>query len=290
MLDQAAGLRRLLGCAPLRAIAIAGSGATTLTVNLASALGASGMDVLVVDENANHGNVSDQLGISTRYELIHALNGERLLRDIICEAATGVCVLPAARGARELALAADGRGFSDCLRKAGPVPDLLLIDSAGGGVSQLLRGTANCEIVIVAGARHDSITAAYSLIKNAACEFGDSRFRIIVNRARDAAAAEAIFQNMAAVAHKHVGARLDYLGWMPNDPQCRLARSAQKSVAGAFPASAAAAAVRGLAQRLRDGSAEVRETTDIFHRGMHAAGAGSPIGNQPLRNAAAVFS
>jgi flagellar biosynthesis protein FlhG len=290
MLDQAAGLRRLLGCAPLRAIAIAGSGATTLTVNLAAALGASGMDVLVVDENTNHGNVSDQFGISTRYELIHALNSERALRDIICEAAAGVCVLPAARGARELARGAAARSFSDCLRNAGTVPDLLLIDSAGGGVSQLLRGAANCEIVIVAGARHDSITAAYSLIKNAAREFGDSRFRVIVNRARDAAAAEAIFRNMAAVAHKHVGARLEYLGWMPDDPQCKLARAAQKSVAGAFPASAAAAAVRGLAQRLRSGSAEVREASDIFHRGMHAAGTGSPLNNQPSRSAAAVFS
>ena len=101
MLDQAAGLRRLLGSAPLRAVVIAGSGATTLSVNLATALGAAGMDVLVVDENANHGNVADHLGISTRYELIHALNGDRPLRDIICEAAAGVCVLPAARGARE---------------------------------------------------------------------------------------------------------------------------------------------------------------------------------------------
>jgi flagellar biosynthesis protein FlhG len=250
--DQAAGLRRLLGHTPLRVAAVAGPGATTLTVNLAAALGAAGMDVLVVDENASHGNVADQLGLGTRYELLHALHGDRSLQDAICEAAPGVSVLPAARGARELRRAAHPGKLSDCMRGAGRAPDLVLVDSACGGVSRLLRDTAAGITAIVAGARHSQITAAYSLIKNAARAAGDGRFQIIVNRAGDASEAEAIFRNMSAVAAKHLGVELEYLGWMPNHPQFKLARAARRSVIDAFPAGEAAAAVRRLAQRLRE--------------------------------------
>ena len=286
-LDQAAGLRRLLGCAPLRAITIAGYGATTLTVNLAAAFGASGMDVLVVDENASHGNVADQLGVSARYELIHALHGERALQDVVCESESRVRVLPAARGARELARVGGATAFSECIRQARPVPDLLLIDSARGVVSQLLRSAASCETVIVAGPAHSAITAAYGLIKKAARDCGDSRFRIVVNRARDESEANAIFHNMYAVTRKHVGAKLEFLGWMPNDPQCKLARAARRSVADAFPASAAAAAARGLAQGLRYRDPATGGTTGIFH---HSAATGGPINNRMRPTDAAVFS
>jgi flagellar biosynthesis protein FlhG len=308
MLDQAAGLRRLLGKAPLRAIALAGAGATTLTVNLASALGAAGMDVLVVDENTNHGNVSDQLGLSTRYELVHALNGDCQLQDAICEAAAGVCVLPAARGARELARVTNPGRLKDCMRQAGPAPDLLLIDSASGGVSRLLRGAATCETVIVAGAAHNAITRAYGLIKNAAQEFGDGRFQVVVSRVRDAAEAEAIFRNMAEVARRHIGVELEFLGWLPNAPQFRLARAAQRSVIDAFPAGTAAAAIRTLAQRLRSGRATASAAIDFSSQAVATNGnsrdlcpvaaiqghAGSLVGSlvntQPRHAAAAVFS
>jgi flagellar biosynthesis protein FlhG len=302
MLDQAAGLRRLLGKAPMRAIALAGAGATTLTVNLAAALGAAGMDVLVVDENANHGNVADQLGLGTRYELLHALNGDCQMQDAICEAGTGVNVLPAARGARELARVANPGRLQDCMRQAGPAPELMLIDSAIGGVSRLLRGAANCETVIVAGAAHSAITTAYGLIKNAAREFGNGRFQIIVNRARDADEAGAIFGNMAEVAHKHIGVELEMLGWLPNAPQFRLARAAQRSVIDAFPAGTAASAIRGLAQRLRAGCAAAETdfssqvvATDGDSRFLYPAAAiqghaGSLVNTQPRHAAAAVFS
>jgi flagellar biosynthesis protein FlhG len=253
MQDQAAGLRRLLGKAPLRAVALAGDGATTLAASLADALAAGGMDVLVIDENANNGNVADQLGVNTRLELMHVLSGERTLRDVICESESGVRVLSAARGARELQRDA-GHGMSERLREAGIIPDLLLIDSASGGVSRLMQQPARCDSVIVAGAAHDSITAAYGLIKNAVRDFGDSRFQIVINRARNAAEAEAIFLNMSAVARKHAGARLEFLGWLPNDAQVRQARAMRSSVVAAFPTGAAAVAARSLAERLKNRS------------------------------------
>jgi len=250
--DQAEGLRRLLGHAPLRVTAFAGPGATTVTVNLAAALGAGGMDVLVVDENASHGNVADQLGLGTRYELVHALHGDCTLQDAICEAAAGVNVLPAARGTRELKRAVHPASLNERMREAGHNPDMVLVDSAAGCVSQLLRGTAACTATIVTGPRHSEITAAYSLIKNAARAAGDSRFQIIVNRASDGGEAAAIFRNMAAVAASHIGVELELLGWLPNHPQFKLARAARRSVIDAFPAGNAAAAVRELALRLRE--------------------------------------
>lgn len=265
MADQAAGLRLLLGGAPLRAVALAGEGATTLTTNLAVALGAGGADVVIVDENANHGNVADQLGVATRCELLHALNGERALHEVMPAASHGVRLLPAARGVRELETRGDDAAFAASLREAPPAPDLILIDSASGGVSRLLRQPnpayqAHCETVIVCGVSHDAITSAYTLIKAAARDFGETSFRVIVNRARSQAEAAGIFRNMAAVAAKHAGASLQLLGWMPNDPHLKHARTARKSVIEMFPASATAGAVRELAQRLRDGTMAPRDS------------------------------
>jgi flagellar biosynthesis protein FlhG len=280
MADQAAGLRRLLGCAPLHGVALAGCGATTLAVNLAAALGACGSDVLVVDENASHGNVADQLGVATRYDLVHALDGGRALHEVMRPVGPGVRLLPAARGVRQLTAGAHAHQaaahFAECLSAAPPAPDLVLIDSANGGVSQLLRGSkAYCETVIVTGVTREAITAAYTLIKSAALHNGESRFRVIVNRARGADEATAIFSNMAAVAKQHAGATLELLGWMPNDPQLRFARLARRSAVEAFPAGAAAAAARALALRLRERSAvqqtEGAEAARITARGAQAA-------------------
>jgi flagellar biosynthesis protein FlhG len=289
MPDQAAGLRQLLGGAPLRAIALAGAGATTLTANLAVALGMGGADVVVVDENANHGNVADQLGVATRCELLHALNGERALHEVMAAASHGVRLLPAARGVRELEASGDDAAFSTlaaCLRTAPPPPDLILIDSASGGVSRLLRQAnaacqAHCETVIVCGASHDAITSAYGLIKAAARDFGETRFRVIVNRARSQAEAEGIFRNMAAVAAKHAGASLQLLGWMPNQPHLKHARSARRSVIEMFPASASAVALRELAQRLRDGTVAPQDS-GFGEQAAHAAAA-IPAGALALR-------
>jgi flagellar biosynthesis protein FlhG len=140
----------------------------------------------------------------------------------------------------------------DFLRHAGRAPDMVLVDSAGGGVSQALHSSAACTPAIVAGPTHNQITAAYSLIKNAARATGDGRYQIIVNRASDAEEAAAIFRNLSEVAERHLGVELELLGWLPNHPQFRLARAARRSVIDAFPAGSAAAAVRELALRLRE--------------------------------------
>jgi flagellar biosynthesis protein FlhG len=254
MPDQASGLRRLLGQAPLHAVALAGAGATTLALNLAAAIGAAGLDVVLVDESAGNGNLADQLGITTRHELLHVLNSERSLQEVMCDAGRGVRLLPAARGARELAQGDDACCFAACLREAPPAPDLVLIDSVGGKVSRLLAdGETRHETVIVTGASHDAITSAYALVKSAVRESGETRFRVIVNRVRSQAEATAIFRNMSEVARRHAGADLEYLGWLPHDPQLRYARKAARSAVDMFPTGVTALAARSLAQRLREG-------------------------------------
>jgi flagellar biosynthesis protein FlhG len=303
MEDQASGLRRLLGTAPLKVLALAGggagAGATTIAASLAAALAATGAEVLLVDENANHGNIADQLGVCIRFELIHALTGERTLQQVVRRASPALsrlCLLAAARGARELALG--GRNASgtlaERLRAIGPAPDYVIIDSADGSVSRLIHADeATIDPVVVVGASREAIKAGYALIKNLSRETGAGEFRVVVNRVQNEAEARAIFSNIAGVARRHAGVVLEYLGWMPNDPQVRLARSAQRTVNEAFPLSAAAVAARRLAHLVRYGTqalqpsnradapaAERRGTHHAIHSGL-AGYVGAPLNGHP---------
>ena len=75
-----------------------GVGKTSLTVNLAVALAATGKKVLVCDGDLGLANVDITLGLKPEFDLHHVLSGERTLDQIVIEGPQGVGVIPAASG------------------------------------------------------------------------------------------------------------------------------------------------------------------------------------------------
>ncbi len=220
--DQADGLRRLLGTRAPQVVAFASGrgacGRTTLLVQTAAALAASGQGVLIIDENAAPNNAISAFGLTARHDLIHVLSGERPLRQVMLQAAPLLRILPAARAVRELdhasRLAASARlNLLDCLQEMQRGIGFVLIDSAlrrGGHLSPLALAARHMTVVLAA--QGAAITQAYALIKRIAQERGRDGFQIAITRARSADEARAIFENMRRVAREHLGVRLDYLG------------------------------------------------------------------------------
>ncbi|MFA6311231.1 MAG: AAA family ATPase [Sterolibacterium sp.] len=220
--DQAAGLRRLFGGQAPQVVAFASAqeacGRTTLLVQTAAALAASGRGVLIIDENPAPNNAVSAFGLSARGDLFQVLQGERSLRQTMLPAAPLVRILPAARAARELdhanrVAAAARLNLTSCLMEIQQDVDFVLVDTTirrGGHLSPLALAARHMAVVVAA--QGAAITHAYALIKRLAQERGRDDFQIVITRARSKAEARAIFDNMRRVAHEHLEVRLDYLG------------------------------------------------------------------------------
>jgi flagellar biosynthesis protein FlhG len=91
---------------PVQVIAVTGGkggvGKTSVSVNLATALAASGKRVVLLDGDLGLANADVFLGLSPRYTLAHVMSGERTLDEILVTAPQGFLVVPAASGAADM--------------------------------------------------------------------------------------------------------------------------------------------------------------------------------------------
>jgi flagellar biosynthesis protein FlhG len=242
-IDQAAGLRRLFGTRPPQVVAFASGheacGRTTLVVQTAAALAAAGHGVVIIDENAAPNNAIGAFGLSARYDLMHALHGERSLRQVMVQAAPLVRILPAARAAHELDRLdmAGMMQLTACLNELQRGAGFVLIDCAVRRHGHLSRlAVAARHLAMVVAANGQAITHAYALIKHMAQERGRDGFQVAITRARSPEEARAIFDNMRRVARSHLDVRLDYLGAADVPVTANLAEALQSRLPPAFGA------------------------------------------------------
>ena len=257
VIDQAEGLRRLLLRASTRVITVAaartGMGATSVVVNLAAALASEGMDVLVLDENLAHDNVGNTLALRPRYDLLNAVRREKTWREIVLQPRQGVRVLPVARAIQALPKlpAVEREYFLECMAEASHGADVVLVDAAareGGVISSNLA--PDQPLLLVLNATASAITESYALIKRMALQDGRRDFGMVVNKVRGADKAQAVFGNVAQVAHRHLQVRVDYLGYIPLDEKLKRATQLCHPVFEAFPSAQSALAFGELGRRL----------------------------------------
>lgn len=253
-LDPLPGMpRRLPG--PVQVIAVSGGkggvGKTSVAVNLATALGQAGREVLLLDGDLGLANVDVLLGLAPRYTLAHVLSGERSLSEVIVRAPCGVQVAPAASGVARLANLSpvEHAGLLQSFSALGQRLDTLLIDTAAGIADGVLRfAQASQHLVIVVRDEPTSLTDAYALIKVLSREHGVRRFRVLANMTRDARQGASVFARLERVASRYLDVVLDYAGEVPEDPCMARAVRLQRPVLEAFPDSPAARAFRNLAR------------------------------------------
>ena len=254
--DQAEGLRRLLGGNAASIITVAsataGVGKTTAVINAAVALARAGREVLILDESPSRCNVAGTLGIDARYDLLHVMNRERTLAQVLVTGPEGVSVLPAARGVGRLAgldRNAQER-LIGCFRDLSRPIDMVLVDAAGGGSKALPVSVAAQDVMLVLSGTSASITENYALIKTMNSQYARRHFRILLNKVRPERAARTIFANMAHAARRYLAVSLEYIGCIPPDERLQRATALCASVVEAFPAAPSAAGFRRLAREM----------------------------------------
>jgi flagellar biosynthesis protein FlhG len=240
---------------PVQVIAVSGGkggvGKTSVAVNLATAIGQSGREVLLLDGDLGLANVDVLLGLAPRYTLAHVLSGERCLSEVIVRAPCGLRVAPGASGVARLAnlSPAEHAGLLQSFSTLGQRLDTLVIDTAAGIADGVLRfAQAAQHLVVVVRDEPASFTDAYALIKVLSREHGVRRFRVLANMTRDSHQGAAVFARLERVASRYLDVVLDYAGEVPDDPCVGRAVRLQRPVLEAFPDSPAARAFRSLAR------------------------------------------
>lgn len=138
ILDQAEGLRRLVGAGSMQIIPVMsggrGAGKTTAVANIASALASMGRDVLVIDDGSGAHGVCNSLGMQIQRCLTDVMAGRCSLEDVIVQGENGVRALP--MGSRYRAMTEGSNSLPVPLdvwaSQVHPAPDVVLVDLPGG--------------------------------------------------------------------------------------------------------------------------------------------------------------
>ncbi len=256
IIDQAAGLRRIVKPRPVRVIAVTsgkgGVGKTNVSVNLGIALAQEGKEVMLLDADFGLANVDVMLGLHPTYNISHVISGSRSLEEVIVPGPSGLRVVPASSGIKKMAEldvtqhAGVIRAFSELSQEL----DVLIIDTAAGiSESVVSYARAAQEVVVVVCDEPASITDAYAMIKLLNRDYGINRFRILANMVLSVQEGRALFQKLTTVTDRYLDIAMDFMGAIPFDDYLKKAVQKQRAVVEAYPRSKAALAFKKLAQK-----------------------------------------
>jgi len=255
--DQAAGLRRLMGSSQLQVITfVAGCenvGRSAAVANLGVALARQGKEVLIIDEHASQDDIAASFGLLCRHDLLNVVLREMALPQVLVQPMSGLRILPAAKAVKKLGKLSlqQRQTLMDAMSGLERPIDVILVDASmahPNGFSPF--GLASQEAVVVLSGSSASITEAYALIKKVSHAFSRKHFRILVNKVRSQSDARSIFDNIAQVAAQRGIAQLEYAGAIPLDESLRQAAQLCRSVLVQAPDSPAACAFRDIASDL----------------------------------------
>ena len=273
MTDQAETLREIMRSrdetAPTanktRIITVAsgkgGVGKTNIATNLALSLSALGKRVVLMDADLGLANVNVALGLVPKYSLYHVIRKQKTISEVLMDTGYGFQIVAGASGFAKIANLEDQErtAFVQELQSLSDA-DVLIID-AGAGVGKnvvAFVGAAD-DAIIVTTPEPTAITDAYGIIKIIATEIDSLSLglKLIVNRAKSVAEGRKVAERVVNIAGQFLNLKVDYLGYVYEDPAVHTAIVKQKPFVALDPRSKASICVQQLASRLE--SVEFRE-------------------------------
>ncbi|MDX1562957.1 MAG: P-loop NTPase [Gammaproteobacteria bacterium] len=262
--DQAAGLRRLQRHRPVTTIAVTGGkggvGKTSIAINLGTALAARGRKTMLLDADLGLANVDVLLGLRTRFNLEHVINGECTIGDVIVTADSGLAIVPASSGSLKMAMLDEAHhaGLIQAFSQLFDPLDVLLIDTPAGLNTSVLAFTEAAHRIIVAVCDDPaSLTDAYGLIKVLRRREPTCRIEVLASMVESTAHGQSLFDKLARVTDRFLGFVPSFMGAVPQDEHLRAAVQQQRSVVELYPRSTSARAFMRLAAKTADWEATV---------------------------------
>lgn len=272
--DQASALRRMAqrepaAEAPARrapVIAIAsgkgGVGKTTIAVSMGIGLAKRGLRVALVDADLGLANADLICGLRPTARLTEAVarvaQGDRVTVDLVrrmsMRGPAGMIVVPGMVGPLRHASGMDARTAVaqtvDLLTRA---MDVVVVDHGAGLGASVREGLCRAALpVVVATPDPASLADAYALVKSLRSSASERIPYVLINRARDAADAEAAHARVAEVAARFLGCGLAMVGFVPEDPIVQRCSRVRRPLALAAPKSSATRHLNKVVHRLAE--------------------------------------
>ena len=280
MADQAETLRKLMGTESADAstdgasgttgtktkiITVAsgkgGVGKTNLSTNLALAYARLGKRVVLMDADLGLANVNVVLGIIPKYNLYHLIRKQKSMSEIIMDTNYGIQIVAGASGFAKIAnlTEAERKNFIEELSSLSTA-DIVIIDTSAGVSNNVLSFIAAAdEAIIVTTPEPTAITDAYGIIKIIATEIDNVglSLKLIVNRVKSVTEGKKVAERVINIAGQFLNLKVDYLGYVYDDPIVHQAVVKQKPFMVLDPKSKPSACVQHIVGRLE--KIDVRE-------------------------------
>jgi flagellar biosynthesis protein FlhG len=268
MSDQAAQLRRLMlhaGRTPgpddipaPRTIVVSGGkealGTTTVAVNLAIALAAHGLRVVLIDANLYRADVATHCGLRETPGIGEVLAGRKSIHEVLHRGPAGIQVVVGTRTA-EVRNSCSERALQRMLRQVeglGRHADFVLIDAGNGASEPTIRfWQAADEVLLVTSPDAVAVMDTYATVKTLLGRSTTRKpLRLVVNQAADVAQAADVHRRIDQSCLRFLGVSLGLAGWLPDTPKSPASSRQGQPMIVAQPESAWTAAVEQLADRL----------------------------------------
>lgn len=238
-----------------------GVGKTNVSVNMALAYARMGKRVIVMDADLGLANVNVMLNMIPKFNLYHVIRKQKSMKEIILDTEYGIQIVAGASGFSKIAnlTEEERQNFIDELDTLSNA-DIIIIDTSAGVSNNVLAFVAAADdAVIVTTPEPTAITDAYGIIKIIATEIDNLNMglKLVVNRVKSVTEAKRVADRMINIAGQFLNLKVDYLGFIYDDPAVPQAVLRQKPFLVLDPKSKASQCVQHIVGRME--KSELRE-------------------------------
>lgn len=239
-----------------------GVGKTNVATNMGIAYAQMGKKVIVLDADLGLANVNVIMNVIPQYNLYHVIKKQKKLSEIIIDTEYGIKLIVGASGFSKIANMGEAERdeFIKEMYTLSDV-DIIIIDTSAGVSKNVLSFVAAAdEVVIITTSEPTAITDAYGIIKVIATEVDNMNLnlKMIINRVDSALEGKRIADRMINIAAQFLNLKIEYLGFIYNDPLVTKAVLKQKPFIIAEPNGKASSCLKHIVSRMEKN--EVPET------------------------------